>query len=129
MNLEELVNLILNNPENIHIEYSNVNGEESLLINGKEITEKELFDDSDIKNEVKNYKDVVNKLDDCLFIEILEDSKQYVDLKTFDELLEQDSYTKEEADVVKQMINLFYTLIQEHISNKIIDLEEILEQI
>ena len=129
MNLEELVNLILNNPENIHIEYSNVNGEESLLINGKEVTEKELFDDSDIKNEVKNYKDVVNKLDDCLFIEILEDSKQYVDLKTFDELLEQDSYTKEEADVVKQMINLFYTLIQEHISNKIIDLEEILEQI
>ena len=62
MDFEKLINFILNNPKNINIEYSNINGEEKLVINGEEIKE-ESFDDSKIKEEVKNYKDIVENLD------------------------------------------------------------------
>ena len=52
-----------------------------------------------------------------------------VDVKTFDELLEQDSYTEDEAEIVSQMMNITKTVIYEHIVQKIQDLKEILEQI
>ena len=128
MDFEKLINFILNNPKNISIEYSNINGEEKLVINGEEIKE-ESFDDSKIKEEVKNYKDIVENLDDCLFLEIVEDMSEKVDVKTFDELLEQDSYTEDEAEIVSQMMNITKTVIYEHIVQKIQDLKEILEQI
>ena len=129
MDFEKLINLILNNPGNISIEYSNVNGEEKLVINGKEITEEKSFDDSVIKEEVKNYKNIVENLDDCLFLEVCEDMSEMIDIKTFDELLEQDSYTKEEAEAVSHMINITKTIIRERILQKFQDLEEVLKQI
>lgn len=129
MDFEKLINFILNNPKNISIEYSNINGEEKLVINGEEIKEEESFDDSKIKEEVKNYKDIVENLDDCLFLEIVEDMSEKVDVKTFDELLEQDSYTEDEAEIVSQMMNITKTVIYEHVVQKIQDLKEILEQI
>lgn len=128
MDFEKLINFILNNPKNISIEYSNINGEEKLVINGEEIKE-ESFDDSKIKEEVKNYKDIVENLDDCLFLEIVEDMSEMVDVKTFDELLEQDSYTEDEAEIVSQMMNITKAVIYEHVVQKIQDLKEILEQI
>lgn len=129
MDFEKLINLILNNPENINIEYSNVNGKEKLVINGEEIKREESFDDSEIKEEVKNYKDIVEELDDCLFIEICDDIKESIDLVTFDELLKQDSYTEEEAEIVEQMLCFAETAIHEHVSNKIQDLQEILDKV
>lgn len=127
---EQIISLIEKDPLNITVEYSNNNGKESLIINGDEVKlkEEETFDDSEIKNKISKYKEIVESLDDCMFFDILEDIKDSLDLNTFNELLEQPSYLEEEASILDNMIEYVYTVIHKHITNKIEDLEELLSQ-
>ena len=67
----------------------------------------------------------MDRLDDCLFLEVLDEIKDHLDLKTFNELTEQDSYSEEDAEIVKSMINFTNLVVHEHIVNKIQDLEEL----
>lgn len=128
---EQIISLIEKDPLNITVEYSNNNGKESLIINGDEVKlkEEETFDDSEIKNKISKYKEIVESLDDCMFFDILEDIKDSLDLNTFNELLEQPSYLEEEASILDDMIEYVYTVIHKHITNKIEDLEELLSQL
>ena len=41
MNLEKFLELVLTNPDNISIQYSNINGEEKLIVNGKDLSKEE----------------------------------------------------------------------------------------
>lgn len=104
------------------ISTSNRNGNISITVESVE----QKFDDTEIKELVSNYKENIGKLDDCLFLDILEEIKDYLDIKTFDELTNQDSYSEEDAEIVKSMINFTNLVVHENIVNKIQDLEELL---
>lgn len=104
------------------ISTSNRNGNISITVESIE----QKFDDTEIKELVSNYKENIGKLDDCLFLDVLEEIKDHLDIKTFDELTNQDSYSEEDAEIVKSMINFTNLVVHENIVNKIQDLEELL---
>ena len=104
------------------ISTSNRNGNISITVESIE----QKFDDAEIKELVSNYKENIGKLDDCLFLDVLEEIKDHLDIKTFDELTNQDSYSEEDAEIVKSMINFTNSVAHENIVNKIQDLEELL---
>ena len=104
------------------ISTSNRNGNISITVESIE----QKFDDAEIKELVSNYKENIGKLDDCLFLDVLEEIKDHLDIKTFDELTNQDSYSEEDAEIVKSMINFTNLVVHENIVNKIQDLEELL---
>lgn len=104
------------------ISTSNRNGNISITVESIE----QKFDDTEIKELVSNYKENIGKLDDCLFLDVLEEIKDHLDIKTFDELINQDSYSEEDAEIVKSMINFTNLVVHENIVNKIQDLEELL---
>lgn len=104
------------------ISASNTEGKISISITPKE------YDDTEIKETISNFKKNIDKLDDCLFLEVLDEVKDHLDIKTFNELTEQDSYSKEDAEIVKSMINFTNLVVHEHIVNKIQDLEELLNE-
>lgn len=127
--IEQLIKILTENIEDFNIQYSNVNGKEQLFVNGKEIVFEEEFDDSKIKDQVKKYKDIYDSIDDCLFMEIIDDISEDIDLKTFNELLDQESYTENEAQVVEQMINYSNNIIKNHVDHKIQNLTDLLNRI
>lgn len=129
MNLERLFELVFSNPSNINIQYQNINGKEKLVVNGEELTTDKKFDDSKIKELVSKYKASIDSIDDCDFVEIMEEVGNHLDLKTFDELLTQESYDEEDAAILESMISFTKLAIHEHLSNKIEDIKEILENL
>lgn len=84
--------------------------------------------DSKIKELISDYKKNMDKLDDCLFLEVLDEIKDHINLKTFDELLEQDVHSEEDIEIVKSMISFTNLVVHEHIENKIQDLKELLNK-
>lgn len=136
-NLQELFDLI--NVFNTAIS----DGEESLEINGIKIVLNkkdgvidikvtseeeesiETFDDSCIKEIVKGYKERIDELDDCLFVDAFEDMSEVFDVKRFDELLGKDSFTEEEAVEVGKMVGQSTEIICNHLEKKINELIDI----
>ena len=117
--------------------------EESLEVNGMKVTLNkkdgvinisvtsdnedtvEEFDDSCVKEIIKEYKERIEELDDCLFVEVTEEMGQYFNMKRFDELLNQDTFTEEEATEVSEMIDQSSQIICDHLEDKINELVEI----
>ena len=142
MDLEKFFKLLLSNPENIHLEYSNINGQESLRINGEELfgtpdkekeeeeekEEKEVYDDTAIKEYISNYKDNIQLLDDCTFVEVIEQIENVIDIQALDELLSQESFTQDEAELIYEQLNFINTAIHEKLVNKIQDLQELIDR-
>lgn len=128
MNLEKLIELVLSTPNNLNIQYQNIDGVEKLTVNGKELTV-DKFDDSEIKDTVKKYKATIESINDCDFMEIMKEVSEQLDLKTFDELLNQESYSEEDAKIVESMISFTKLVIHEYLTNKIEDIKEILENL
>lgn len=93
-----------------------------------EITKEETYDDSDIKTTIANYKRNIEELDDCLFLNAFDEMKDTIDVKEFDSLLKQDSFTEEEADKVYNYIDVSSDIICSHLKNKITDLTELYEK-
>lgn len=83
------------------------------------------FDDSCIKEIIKEYKERIEELDDCLFVEAAEEMSKYFDMKRFNELLNQDTFTEEEAAEVSKMINHSTEIICNHLEDKINELVNI----
>ena len=137
MDLEKFFKLLLSNPENIHLEYSNINGQESLRINGEELfgtpdkekEEKEIYDDTAIKKYISNYKDNIQLLDDCTFVEVIEQVENVIDIQALDELLSQESFTQDEAELIYEQLNFINTAIHEKLVNKIQDLQELIDRL
>lgn len=133
MDLERLFELVLSNPDNIHLEYSNINGQESLIINGEELIApeeiEETYDDTPIKEYIAKYQDNIRLLDDCTFIEVIEEIEGIMDVQALDELLKQESFTQEEAELIYGQLNFINTVIHEKLVNKVQDLIELLERL
>ena len=123
MDLEKILTLISTNSP-ITIQYSNINGEEKLIVNGEDVSAD--YDDTEIKNKIKNYKQVIELIDDCMFVEILKDVKDIIDIKELDTLTKKESFTKEEGERVSALLDMVGTVINEHVTNKIQDLQEII---
>lgn len=114
--------------------------EESLEVNGTKIAlnkkdgvinisvtsdNEDAVDDSYIKEIIKEYKERVEELDDCLFVEAAEEMGQYFDVQRFDELLNQDTFTEEEAAEVSEMIDQSSQIICDHLEDKINELVDV----
>lgn len=126
MNLEKLINLVLSNSD-ITIEYSNINGQEKLIVNGEQIKELsggESYDDSEIREKVANHKNAINSICDCIFQEGLEVIEESYDLVTMNNLLEQERFTEAEAEVLDEFIDYANNVYQTIIANKIKELEQ-----
>lgn len=125
MNLERLLELVFNNPENISIEYSNINGKEKLVVNGEELIE----DDSEIKERIENYKANIKKLDDSLFEKVLDEAeKRNFNLLEMNNGLELEHYTAEDEFYANNVIDIMTELIQEVIEEEINKLADIYDQ-
>lgn len=127
MNIKELLKAIYENPINISIEYSNINGQEQLKINGqdiKELTSKTSRSEATVKK-INDFKNKIDNLPDCFFNQVLEIIEKDIDLKEFDELLSQEEFTKEETKLVDSHITYVSNVIKELIENKINRLTEV----
>lgn len=126
MNLEKLLELIMNSPENISIKYSNINGEEKLIVNGEDLTN----NNSQIRKKIADYKQNIELLDDCIFVSVLDElAEEEFDIKNFNDLLNQDTWIESEENCVSDSIDYVQSIITKHIVNKIEELQEMLENL
>lgn len=77
------------------------------------------FDDSEIKDIIKEYKKNIESLDDDLFLEIVEELTTKIDLNKFNELLDLETFTEEKASKIAEMIDISVDIIASHLSHKI----------
>lgn len=83
---------------------------------------------TNIKNKIANYKRNLDLLDDCIFVDVLDELSTYnVNLKQFDELLSKEELTESEETYVLYLIDFTNSLIRQHILNKIADLNELID--
>lgn len=88
-----------------------------------------VYDDTDIKNLIKEYKETIEKLDDDIFLEATEELGKIYDLTKFNELLDAKSLTEEESDLVEKIINKSIDLISTTVQNKIQGLIDLYERL
>lgn len=83
---------------------------------------------NDIKNKITNYKRNLDLLDDCIFIDVLDELATYnVNLKQFDDILNKEELTESEETYVSYLIDFTNSLIRQHILSKIADLNELID--
>lgn len=129
MNLEKLLELVFKNPDDISIEYSNINGEEKLIVNGEDLTKEETYNDSEIKEEIAEFKNKIEKIDDYIFELVIEEAeKRHFDLNEMNKGLDLEHYTEEDEFYASNVIKLMSELIREVIAREIQKLEDTLEQ-
>ena len=93
--ITELINALI--PEGA-IQEDDIDGEK-VTVSKKDgvvniTTFKEEFDDTYIKELIKDYKESIKELDDCVFVETVDDFSSKLDLKKFNELLDKEEFTK-----------------------------------
>ena len=113
MDIEKLLEL-LNAHDNVRIEYSFIDGRESLKVNGEEVIPS--YDDSSIKKMIKEFKANIELLDDNTFTKVLEETK--LSLTDVINLLDQESFTEEEAVQAQNYIETLSTSIKEKLADK-----------
>ena len=86
------------------------------------------FDDSKIKELIKNYKESIDSLDDNIFLDILEEMREVIDIKEFDELLSLESFTEENAARVEELIEHSTLIVHKFLQNKIQNLMDLYEK-
>ncbi len=124
MNLEHIINYLMQNPDNVRIEYSCVNGQESLKINGKDI---ESLEEEDVfTKKVNHYIDIVDRLDDCSFMDVLDSIKEEIPLKEFSDSLSNKNLSLEEKALCMARIDFVTGHIREQLTKKIEDLQSII---
>lgn len=128
--IETLGMLIPNNSDSYQeigghrISTSNHDGSINITVEPIEQT----FDDTQIKELVSNYKRNLDLLDDCIFVDVLDELATYnVNLKQFDDLLNKEELTESEETYVSYLIDFTNSLIHQHILNKITDLNELID--
>lgn len=130
MNLEKFLELVFSNPENLRIEYTNINGKEVCLVNGINVLEKDTtFDDSFIKEKIANYKANLKNLNDYIFGLVIDEAeKRKFNLSEMNKGLELEHYTAEDALYADNVIKMMTELIQEVITKEIENLTCVLHQ-
>lgn len=85
------------------------------------------FDDSKVKEKVNRYKEGIEEIDDNIFLDILEEMREVINITEFDDLLELESYTEENASRVEELIDHSTLIIRKYLQNKIQDLMQLYE--
>lgn len=80
------------------------------------------FDNSDIKEIIKEYKENIDSLDDDVFLEVVEELGKVIDLNYFNELLDAKEFDKKSASDVKEYIEISADIIASKLQSKIYDL-------
>lgn len=125
MNVNDLLKMVLENPYDITIEYSNKNGKEILRVNGKDV-----FDDSRVVEKIENQKALLNELDDCLFMEVVDLlKKENVDLCELNKFMDQTEFTEEDALIAENYIAIINEAMESVIINKMNKLSSLLERL
>lgn len=121
MNLEKFLEVVFNNPNNISIEYSNINGEEKLIVNGEDLSaEEKTFDDGYIKDKVARYKENVSKLSDETFDKVIEEAEnRKFNLNEMNRGLELESFSEEDALYANNVIDMMSELIKEVLGREV----------
>lgn len=88
-------------------------------------SEEKPFNDSEVKKYISDFKSNIEALDDSLFVKVTEEFGETFDTKEFDTLLKLDSYTKQEAEKVTEMISEFSDIVCEHLQCEIEKLVEL----
>lgn len=91
-------------------------------------SEEKPFNDSEVKEYISDFKSNIEALDDSLFVKVTEEFGETFDTKEFDNLLKLDSYTKQEAEKVTEMISEFSNIVCEHLQCEIEKLVELYER-
>ena len=91
-------------------------------------SEEKPFNDSEVKKYVSDFRNNIKALDDSLFVKVTEEFGETFDTKEFDNLLKLDSYTKQEAEKVTEMISEFSDIVCEHLQCEIEKLVELYER-
>lgn len=86
------------------------------------------FDDSAIRGKIANYKESIDALDDNTFLDILDEMREVIDIKEFDDLLSMESFTEENAARVEELIDHSTLIVHKFLQNKIQDLMELYER-
>ena len=86
------------------------------------------FDDSATREIVEEYKEGIKALDDDLFVEIVDELKSKLDLTRFNELLDLESFDKDQAQEVEKMIDISTDIICLHLQHKIQSMVELYER-
>lgn len=86
------------------------------------------FDDSAIREKIANYKESIDALDDNTFLDILDEMREVIDIKEFDDLLSMESFTEENAARVEELIDHSTLIVHKFLQNKIQDLMELYER-
>lgn len=82
--------------------------------------------DEDSMKLIKNYKEGINELDDCLFMDLIEGLRaRGINLANLDRLIEMESYSKDDARVLVNLIEITSPIIKSLIANKISQLNKI----
>lgn len=84
------------------------------------------FDDTFIKITIEAYKQVLDNLDDDIFVEVAEKISKELNMKEFDSLLNQTKFTQEEAQKLEEMIGISSDIINDVISSKLEKLIKVL---
>lgn len=77
------------------------------------------FDDSSIKELAKDYKECIKELDDCLFMEATEELGTKLNLNEFNDLLDLEHFTEEQASNLEEMIDVSSEIISSKLEHKI----------
>lgn len=104
------------------IEYSVINEKEKLLINGTNYSE--LVNDS-INKSIDLHNEIMNTIDDDLFMELVEVIKDEVDLNKIDKLINADKLNIDESLYLVENLYNIYMILVDIIRDKQIALKEI----
>jgi hypothetical protein len=130
MNLEKLFDYIIKNP-NINITYTNIDGKESLTVNGREVeglkdTEelekiKEDANNEDIKlkEEINEWESFLEDIDDCVYEQVIDFISEDIDIKHFDDLTKQTAWTDCERKSIRTTISYINSVIKQVLLKKI----------
>ena len=91
-------------------------------------SEEKPFNDSEVKEYISNFKSNIEALDDSLFVKVTEEFGKTFDTKEFNNLLELDSYTKQEAEKVAEMISEFSDIVCKNLQCEIEKLVKLYER-
>lgn len=86
------------------------------------------FDNSDIKEIIKEYKENIDSLDDDVFLEVVKELGKVIDLNYFNELLDAKEFDKKSASDVKEYIEISADIIASKLQSKIYDLVTLYEK-
>lgn len=129
MSLENFLSLLQSNPTTISISYEINNGKQRLVVNGEQVKlEEETFDDSHVLELIRNYKENIELLDSCVFVETMEEVGEIFDLKALDAALSQTHFTEREAEELENCIGYINSVIHKKLSDKIQQSIELLER-